>query len=126
MSRVVVRCSLNKYRTPLLSYDRSGIYVRCKDCMTVDGEGDIKRGTYHLIAWSEVLALMFKSAFDFVTWVENANNRSNTSGIDQSNEGSDNAGHCCGGGDPGGRLPEPEFQVQGTEAENASDGASNK
>lgn len=55
--RTVVRCSMNKFNTPLLSYDDKGIYVRCKDCRTTNSEGDIKRGTFHLITWSQLQKL---------------------------------------------------------------------
>lgn len=61
--RTLIRCNLNKYKTPLFSYDERGIYVRCKDCRVQDKKtGGYKRSTYHLVPWSLVLSYMEKSS----------------------------------------------------------------
>lgn len=57
MGRRLVRCTLNKYGTPLLSVDENGVYVRCKDCRSPK-DGELKRGTYHLITWSTLMHYM--------------------------------------------------------------------
>ena len=53
----IVRCKLNKYKTPLFSFDRRGVYVRCKDCRELR-DGEYKRGVYHLIPWSTIMMMM--------------------------------------------------------------------
>lgn len=61
--RTLIRCNLNKYKTPLFSYDEKGIYVRCKDCRIQDKKtGEFRRGTYHLVPWSLLFSYMEKSS----------------------------------------------------------------
>lgn len=61
--RTLIRCNLNKYKTPLFSYDEKGVYVRCKDCRVQDKRtGESRRGTYHLVPWSLLFSYMEKSS----------------------------------------------------------------
>jgi hypothetical protein len=61
MPKILIRCGLNKYRTPLFSYDEKGIYVRCKDCRVEDHDGTVHRGSFHLVPWSLVLRYLNES-----------------------------------------------------------------
>lgn len=61
--RTLVRCTQNKYKTPLFSYDEKGIYVKCKDCRIPSTKtSEQKRGTYHLVPWSYVMGLLNQSS----------------------------------------------------------------
>ena len=56
--RRLVRCKINKYSSPLMSFDEKGIYVKCKDCRETKASGEVKRGTYHLVPWSTLISYM--------------------------------------------------------------------
>lgn len=58
--RTVVRCGLNRYQTPLFSFDVKGIYLHCKDCRR-DSEVGSKRGAYHLVTWTQLMAIMARA-----------------------------------------------------------------
>ena len=58
----LIRCKLNKYGTPLFSFDYKGIYVKCKDCRTLDREGKTRRGTFHLVPWAQLFGYFVASA----------------------------------------------------------------
>ncbi len=59
--KILIRCGLNKYKTPLFSYDEKGIYVRCKDCRIQERDGSKRRGAFHLVPWSLILSYLNES-----------------------------------------------------------------
>ncbi len=59
--KTIVRCALNKYKTPLFSFDETGVYIRCKDCRGMDKDGNYRRGTFHLVPWSLIDSYRQKS-----------------------------------------------------------------
>jgi len=116
--KVVVRCQLNRYATPLFSYDQTGIYLRCKDCRSVDAKtGEVHRGTYHLITWSQLLGLALSTVQDFLTGVTNDSRREGTSSDNKPVEEPAKPSDGGGGGDSGGQLHEPGLQVPSAPSE---------
>lgn len=77
--RTLVRCALNKYQTPLFSFDSRGIWIRCKDCRSIDSAtGETRRGAFHLTPWTSLI----KMALGLVSEVEEFENANVTSGHD--------------------------------------------
>jgi len=122
MRRTVVRCDNNKYHTPLFSYDNEGIYIRCKDCRTLDpSTQQHRRGPFHLIRWSQLATLMNKSGEEMVGFIvgermvgigndATAQPSSSSTSPDSASEGADSDNGSSGDeyergeGDQGGRL----------------------
>lgn len=102
-NRTLVRCGSNNYKTPLFSFDSKGLYIRCKDCREQQENGDVKRGAYHLIPWTELM----KMSMGLVP-VEEAHNYDRTGQIagvvDQTPESPTTDSVESGTGDTGGQL----------------------
>lgn len=123
--RRVVTCRQNPYKSVLFSYDRQGIYVKCKDCRRENPyTHEVKRGVNHLITWVEIdhlrATLGGESIYDYVDITpgrgpENYNRQDEV----ERTTGSDG-----GGGGEGGRLAGGGVSLSGDESSDTDDGTS--
>src|SRR3972149_6598505 len=104
--RRLVRCEKNPYKTPLFSFDSAGIWIRCKDCRSVDSEGKMKRGVFHLTPWSLLMRYMLG-----LEDPPNVDTGGNSSSYHLAHEEPAPVGERSAGGDTGGQLDGSGFRL---------------
>lgn len=134
--RTIVRCTQNRFDTPLFSYDSQGIYIRCKDCRSVDTKTqEVKRGAFHLITWAQLFRLMLHTAIGATGFAFGLNeggihdksisggSSGGSNGFDRSDEIIAGDGEHSPERDQGGRMDESEFSVSGLSVADPNSGA---